>query len=65
MELGLAVGAFLAGLISFTIVREIRARRTLAEARVLQNDLQLAIDTIPTIVWSTRPVAPAVPMSKR
>ena len=55
MELGLAVAAFLAGLISFTIVREFRARRTLAEARVLQNDLQLAIDTIPTIVWSTRP----------
>jgi PAS domain S-box-containing protein len=55
MELGLAVAAFLAGLISFTIVREFRARRALAEARALQHDLQVAIDTIPTIVWSTWP----------
>ena len=37
------------------IVREVRLRRVLADARAARNDLRLAIDTIPTIVWSTTP----------
>jgi len=37
------------------ILRESRRRRALEEARAVQNDLRLAIDTIPTIVWTTTP----------
>ena len=37
------------------IVLESRRRRALEEARAARNDLRLAIDTIPTIVWSTTP----------
>ena len=34
-------------------MREARLRRALLEARAARNELRLAIDTIPTIVWST------------
>jgi len=37
------------------IIRESRRRRALQDARATGNDLRLAIDTIPTIVWSTAP----------
>ena len=37
------------------IVREGRVRRALREARAVGNDLRLAVDTIPTIVWITEP----------
>jgi PAS domain S-box-containing protein len=37
------------------IIRESRRRRALQDARAAGNDLRLAIDTIPTIVWSTAP----------
>jgi PAS domain S-box-containing protein len=37
------------------IIRESRRRRALQDARASGNDLRLAIDTIPTIVWSTAP----------
>jgi PAS domain S-box-containing protein len=36
-------------------VCESRRRRALDDARAVRNDLRLAIDTIPTIVWSTTP----------
>jgi len=36
-------------------VRDRRLRRALEEARRAGNDLRLAIDTIPTIVWTTAP----------
>ena len=36
-------------------IREWRVRRALAEARTVGDDLRLAIDTIPTIVWITDP----------
>ena len=36
-------------------VREVRSRRALARAQAVQHDLRLAIDTIPTILWSTTP----------
>src|SRR5262249_61530184 len=55
LTLGLALSAFLCLLLVLVIIREARSRRALADARALQNDLRLAIDTIPTIVWSTRP----------
>jgi PAS domain S-box-containing protein len=37
------------------IIRESRRRRALEDARSVRNDLRLAIDTIPTIVWTTKP----------
>jgi PAS domain S-box-containing protein len=37
------------------IVLESRRRRALADVQAARNDLKLAIDTIPTIVWSTAP----------
>jgi PAS domain S-box-containing protein len=36
-------------------IRKFRRRRALAEAREVQNDLRLAIDTLPAIVWTTTP----------
>jgi len=38
-----------------TIIRESRRRRALEDVRAVRNDLRLAIDTIPTIVWTTTP----------
>ena len=35
------------------IIRSARTRRALEESEALRHDLRLAIDTIPTIVWST------------
>jgi PAS domain S-box-containing protein len=37
------------------IFRELRMRRALREARAAGDDLRLAVDTIPTIVWITEP----------
>jgi PAS domain S-box-containing protein len=37
------------------IIRGARLRRALGESQALHNDLRQAIDTIPTIVWSTTP----------
>jgi PAS domain S-box-containing protein len=37
------------------IALESRRRRALEEARAARNELRLAIDTIPTIVWSSKP----------
>jgi PAS domain S-box-containing protein len=37
------------------IIRGARLQRALDESRALRNDLRQAIDTIPTIVWSTAP----------
>ena len=42
-------------LVLVVILRERRTRRALAELHSVRDDLRLAIDTIPTIVWSTRP----------
>jgi PAS domain S-box-containing protein len=39
--------------LAFGAMREERLRRALAESRDARNELRLAIDTIPTIVWST------------
>ena len=50
--------AILAGFLASTlaiIALESRRRRALDDAREAQNDIRLAIDTIPTIVWSTTP----------
>ena len=41
--------------LAFGAMREERLRRALAEARDARNQLRLAIDTIPTIVWTTSP----------
>jgi PAS domain S-box-containing protein len=37
------------------IVREARRRRAFDHLRGVEHDLRMAVDTIPTIVWSTRP----------
>ena len=41
--------------VAVSVIREIRLRRALADAYSARNDLRLALDTIPTIVWSTTP----------
>lgn len=40
-------------IVTFGAMREARLRRALLEARAARNELRLAIDTIPTIVWTT------------
>jgi hypothetical protein len=44
---------FLVAIVLGIIGHEWRLRRALQEARAAENDLRLAIDTIPTIVWTT------------
>jgi PAS domain S-box-containing protein len=51
-RLGLVLSVLIEVLV-FGAMREERLRRALAEARDARNELRLAIDTIPTIVWST------------
>jgi PAS domain S-box-containing protein len=55
LQLGLGGSALLGLLFVGIILREFRTRRTLERGRALQSDLRLAIDTIPTIVWTTTP----------
>ena len=38
-----------------SILREVQSRQALRHARAVRNDMRLAIDTIPTIVWITTP----------
>ena len=52
LRLGLVLSA-LVEIVTFGAMREARLRRALLEARAARNELRLAIDTIPTIVWST------------
>ena len=52
LRLGLVPSA-LVEIVTFGAMREARLRRALLEARAARNELRLAIDTIPTIVWST------------
>lgn len=42
-------------LVAVVIVRERRTKQALADLHSARDDLRQAIDTIPTIVWSTRP----------
>jgi PAS domain S-box-containing protein len=49
------VPSILIEVLAFGAMREERLRRALAEARDARNQLRLAIDTIPTIVWSADP----------
>ena len=42
-------------LVGFVILRERRTRQALADVHSARDDLRQAIDTIPTIVWSTKP----------
>ena len=49
------LSALLILVIAVSVIRELRLRGALAAARAARNDLRLAIDTIPTIVWSTTP----------
>src|SRR4029078_4494031 len=50
LRLGLVLSA-LVEIVTFGAMREARLRRALLEARAARNELRLAIDTIPTIVW--------------
>ena len=52
LRLGLTL-SILIEVLGFGAMREARLRRALVEARRARNELRLAIDTIPTIVWST------------
>jgi len=52
LRLGLVLSA-LVEIVTFGAMREARLRRALLESRAARNELRLAIDTIPTIVWST------------
>jgi len=52
-DVGILVG-FEACAVVF-IIRESRRRQALDELRSVGNDLRLAVDTIPAIVWSTTP----------
>ena len=52
LRLGLVRSALIE-IVAFGAMREARLRRALLEARAARNELRLAIDTIPTIVWST------------
>src|SRR5262249_49282871 len=53
LRLGLGVSIALAVVLVGLIVWDARTRRALAEAGAIGNDMRLAIDTIPTIVWTT------------
>ena len=46
---------FLVAVVVGIVGHEWRLRRALQEARAAENDLRLAIDTIPAIVWTTAP----------
>ena len=55
-QLGLTISALVwLMFVILVVVRESHTRRALKEARAARNDLLLAIDTIPTIVWRTAP----------
>jgi PAS domain S-box-containing protein len=45
----------LLALVGVVIIRERRTRQALADVELARDDLRQAIDTIPTIVWSTKP----------
>ena len=53
LGLGLGLSVALGLLLVGVILWEVRTRRALVKASAIGNDMRLAIDTIPTIVWTT------------